>query len=63
MFNGLVSPYSYFATQYLRKNRAALESHGVDIEYVLYPMQFQFGFANVTDSIRFSWAASMLALV
>lgn len=27
-----VSPYSYYATLYLRKNRKALESHGVEIE-------------------------------
>lgn len=29
-----VSPYSYYATLYLRRNRKALESHGVEIEYV-----------------------------
>jgi hypothetical protein len=29
---GLVSPYSYYATLYLRKNRKALESHGVEVE-------------------------------
>lgn len=27
-----VSPYSYYATLYLRKNRKALESHGVEVE-------------------------------
>ncbi|KAJ5232411.1 hypothetical protein N7468_005367 [Penicillium chermesinum] len=27
-----VSPYSYYATQYLRRNRKALESHGVEVE-------------------------------
>lgn len=33
--NSTVSPYSYYATLYLRKNRNALDSHGVEIEYVL----------------------------
>lgn len=28
-----VSPYSYYATLYLRKNRKALESHGIEVEY------------------------------
>ncbi|KGO64459.1 hypothetical protein PITC_023060 [Penicillium italicum] len=28
-----VSPYSYYATLYLRKHRKALESHGVEIEF------------------------------
>ncbi|KAJ5210997.1 HCCA isomerase/glutathione S-transferase kappa [Penicillium cf. griseofulvum] len=28
-----VSPYSYYATLYLRKNRKALESHGVEVEF------------------------------
>ncbi|KAJ5923976.1 HCCA isomerase/glutathione S-transferase kappa [Penicillium verhagenii] len=28
-----VSPYSYFATLYLRQNRKALESHGVEVEF------------------------------
>ncbi|KZN94563.1 Glutathione S-transferase kappa [Penicillium chrysogenum] len=28
-----VSPYSYYATLYLRRNRKALESHGVEVEY------------------------------
>ncbi|KAJ6172068.1 HCCA isomerase/glutathione S-transferase kappa [Penicillium chermesinum] len=28
-----VSPYSYYATQYLQRNRKALESHGVEVEF------------------------------
>ncbi|KAJ5333860.1 uncharacterized protein N7506_007643 [Penicillium brevicompactum] len=28
-----VSPYSYYATLYLRKNRKALESHGIEVEF------------------------------
>ncbi|CAG8073447.1 unnamed protein product [Penicillium salamii] len=33
-----VSPYSYYATTYLRKNRQALESHGIEVECVhLWP--------------------------
>jgi hypothetical protein len=30
-----VSPYSYFAFLYLRKQREVLASHGVEVEYVL----------------------------
>ncbi|KAJ5133157.1 hypothetical protein N7448_001813 [Penicillium atrosanguineum] len=32
-FVDCVSPYSYYATLYLRKNRKALESHGVEVEF------------------------------
>lgn len=35
-----VSPYSYFAVHYLLKNRSALTSHGVDVEYVCTPRSF-----------------------
>lgn len=35
-----VSPYSYFAVHYLLKNRSALTSHGVDVEYVCTPRRF-----------------------
>ncbi|KAJ5739467.1 HCCA isomerase/glutathione S-transferase kappa [Penicillium manginii] len=28
-----VSPYSYYATLYLRRNRQALESHGIEVEF------------------------------
>lgn len=35
-----VSPYSYFAVHYLLKNRSALASHGVDVEYVCSPRSF-----------------------
>jgi hypothetical protein len=31
-----VSPYSYYASTYLLKNRAALSSHGVEVEYVTF---------------------------
>lgn len=31
-----VSPYSFYALSYLQKNKAALESLGVEIEYVIY---------------------------
>lgn len=32
----LVSPYSYYAALYLRRNRKALESHGVEVELVYF---------------------------
>ncbi|CAG8380610.1 unnamed protein product [Penicillium salamii] len=57
-----VSPYSYYATTYLRKNRQALESHGVEVEYVhLWPRSCTTGTNCKSGSILFSLAASTWA--
>jgi hypothetical protein len=31
-----VSPYSYYALLYLHRNRSALRSHGIEVEYVTH---------------------------
>ncbi|CAG8220741.1 unnamed protein product [Penicillium salamii] len=50
-----VSPYSYYATTYLRKNRQALKSHGIEVECVhLWPRPCTTGTNCKSGSILFS---------
>jgi hypothetical protein len=61
----LVSPYSYYATLYLRRNRKALLSHGVEVESVcLWTLAYRGASADLEiDCTLSSWAVLMLALV
>lgn len=47
-----VSPFSYFALKHLEKHRAVLESHNVEIEYVLPLLRPQIHFPLQTHARR-----------